>query len=137
MQAPTIAIVGGGFSGTMVSLCLQSFSPVGTRICLIERRGRFASGTAYGSSNPNHLLNVPAGRMGAFPDMPLDFLRWLQAQPASRLGGIEPTESALCRAACTVATSGTCSIAGWAIPIPRASNWCTARSLAWKTAPMM
>ena len=32
--------------------------------------------------------------MGAYPDLPLDFLGWLQQQSPSRLGGILPTESA-------------------------------------------
>ena len=94
MSQPTIAVIGAGFSGTLLSLLLQSLCPAGTRIVLIERSGRFGVGQAYSSDNPNHLLNVPAGRMGAFPDLPLDFLGWLRQQHPSRLGGILPTESA-------------------------------------------
>lgn len=94
MSQPTIAVIGAGFSGTLLSLLLQSLCPAGARICLIERSGRFGVGPAYSSNNPNHLLNVPAGRMGAYPDLPLDFLGWLQQQSPSRLGGILPTESA-------------------------------------------
>ena len=94
MSQPTVAVIGAGFSGTLLSLLLQSLCPAGTRIVLIERSGRFGVGQAYSSDNPNHLLNVPAGRMGAFPDLPLDFLGWLRQQSPSRLGGILPTENA-------------------------------------------
>jgi uncharacterized NAD(P)/FAD-binding protein YdhS len=90
---PTIAIIGAGFSGTLLSLSLQTFAPAGTRIRLIEGAGRFATGPAYATANPNHLLNAPAGRMSAFADQPLDFLRWLQGRPESGLGGVVPSET--------------------------------------------
>jgi uncharacterized NAD(P)/FAD-binding protein YdhS len=94
MKESTIAVIGAGFSGTLLSLWLQSSAPAATRIRLIEQSGRFGVGTAYSSDNPNHLLNVPAGRMSAFPDLPLDFVGWLRRQHPERLGGILPTESA-------------------------------------------
>jgi cation diffusion facilitator CzcD-associated flavoprotein CzcO len=43
MPQPTIAVIGAGFSGTALSLWLQSSCPVGTRIYLIERGHRFAA----------------------------------------------------------------------------------------------
>jgi uncharacterized NAD(P)/FAD-binding protein YdhS len=94
MPQPTIAVIGAGFSGTALSLWLQSSRPVGTRIYLIERGHRFAAGRAYATENPSHLLNVPAGRMSMFPDLPQDFVRWLRQQPKSRLGNVVPSESA-------------------------------------------
>jgi uncharacterized NAD(P)/FAD-binding protein YdhS len=94
MTQPTVAIIGAGFSGTLLSLWLQALSPAGTRICLIERRRRFGVGLAYSSDNPNHLLNVPAGRMSAFADAPTDFVDWLRRQRPNRLGDVLPTESA-------------------------------------------
>jgi uncharacterized NAD(P)/FAD-binding protein YdhS len=94
MPQPTIAVIGAGFSGTALSLWLQSSCPVGTRIYLIERGHRFAAGRAYATENPSHLLNVPAGRMSMFPDLPQDFVRWLRQQPKSRVGEIVPSESA-------------------------------------------
>ena len=94
MPQPTIAVIGAGFSGTALSLWLQSSCPVGTRIYLIERGHRFAAGRAYATENPSHLLNVPAGRMSMFPDLPQDFLRWLRQQPKSRLGDVAPDEQA-------------------------------------------
>ena len=94
MPQPTIAVIGAGFSGTALSLWLQSSCPVGTRIYLLERGHRFAAGRAYATENPSHLLNVPAGRMSMFPDLPQDFVRWLRQQPKSRLGGVVPSEAA-------------------------------------------
>ena len=38
-------------------------------------------GVAYATDRPEHLLNVPSGRMSAFPDRADDFLDWLAAQP--------------------------------------------------------
>ncbi len=56
--------------------------PPSVEIVLIERAVQFGRGAAYATGNPNHLLNVPAGRMSAFHDRPRDFLDWLQQQDA-------------------------------------------------------
>ena len=80
MTSSQVAIVGAGFSGTLVALHLLRRSPPGTRITLIDRRAQFGRGQAYGTGNPGHLLNVPAGRMSAFHDRPDDFLSWLRAR---------------------------------------------------------
>jgi uncharacterized NAD(P)/FAD-binding protein YdhS len=45
---------------------------------LIERRGTVGEGPAYGTREPEHLLNVPARNMGLFAGDPGHFLRWLQ-----------------------------------------------------------
>ncbi len=79
-MSASIAIVGAGFSGTLVALHLLRRSPQWVRITLIERNAQFGRGQAYGTGNPNHLLNVPAGRMSAFHDRPGDFIVWLQRQ---------------------------------------------------------
>ena len=78
----TLAIVGAGFSGTLLALHALRRAPAGTNVLLIERSRRFGHGLAYGSGNPNHLLNVPAARMSAFHDRPTDFLQWLHKHPA-------------------------------------------------------
>ena len=91
MGATSIAVVGAGFSGTLVSLHLLRRCPPGTRITLIERNRQFGLGQAYGTGNPGHLLNVPAGRMSAFHDRPLDFLQWLQTLPKTEFDGMTPT----------------------------------------------
>jgi uncharacterized NAD(P)/FAD-binding protein YdhS len=90
METPSITIVGAGFSGTMLSLHLLRHCAPGTQVRLIERRRQFGPGLAYSTDNPNHLLNVPAGRMSAFADRPTHFLDWLRAQPLHELGGIMP-----------------------------------------------
>jgi uncharacterized NAD(P)/FAD-binding protein YdhS len=63
-----IAIVGAGFSGTMVASHLLHHAPGPLRLLLIDRSGRFGAGVAYGTSDPGHLLNVSAGAMGAWAD---------------------------------------------------------------------
>lgn len=90
MAYPTIAVIGAGFSGTLLSLHLLRQAPPGTRIRLIERSNEFGPGRAYSTDNPNHLLNVPAGRMSAFHDRNLDFLDWLRRRPAHELVGVVP-----------------------------------------------
>lgn len=90
-DAKTIAIVGGGFSGAMTAAQIlrqahQSGKRV--RVALIERQGAVGEGLAYGTREICHLLNVPAGRMSAWPDRPTDFVDWA----TSRYGPVKPGE---------------------------------------------
>ncbi len=85
----SIAIVGAGFSGTLLALHLLRRCPPLTRVYLIERYSQFGRGPAYATGNPSHLLNVPAGRMSAFHDRPSDFVDWLRDQPELP-AGVEP-----------------------------------------------
>jgi uncharacterized NAD(P)/FAD-binding protein YdhS len=78
-----IAVMGAGFSGTLLALHLMRRCPSGAEILLIERNVQFGRGTAYATPNPSHLLNVPAGRMSAFYDRPNDFLEWLEKRSDS------------------------------------------------------
>jgi uncharacterized NAD(P)/FAD-binding protein YdhS len=84
----TIAIIGAGFSGTLLSLHLLRQCPPPTRLIFIERNSQFGRGLAYATGNASHILNVPAGRMSAFHDRPNDFLDWLTSQPESVRGCI-------------------------------------------------
>ncbi len=71
----SIAIVGGGFSGTLLMINLLR---LGARVVLVERsRALLARGLAYGTRRPEHLLNVRAANMSAFPDDAAHFLRWM------------------------------------------------------------
>lgn len=92
MTGATIAVVGAGFSGSLLTLHLLRRCSADTRIVLIERTRRFGCGTAYSTPNPAHLLNVPAGRMSAFDDRPNDLLEWLRQSPLARrtLGEANP-----------------------------------------------
>ena len=81
-----IAIIGAGFSGSLTAIHLLSDPGEGEpplRVALIEKElSAFGRGVAYGTPCPRHLLNVPAGKMGAFPDRLDHFLDWLQSHPA-------------------------------------------------------
>ena len=77
MRARKIAIVGGGFSGTLVLAHLAA-SGGACEIQLFEVRPQCGPGIAYGTCEEPHLLNVQAGRMGAFEAD--HFHRWLQSQ---------------------------------------------------------
>jgi len=79
----TIAVIGAGFSGTLLSLHLLRHCPPPIRLVLIERNSQFGRGLAYGTGNASHILNVPAARMSAFHDRPNDFLDWLTSQPGN------------------------------------------------------
>jgi uncharacterized NAD(P)/FAD-binding protein YdhS len=70
-----IVIVGGGFSGTMLAVHLLRASEH-LSIAVLEPRNLPGRGLAYSSPHRFHLLNVPAGEMSAFPDLPDDFLHW-------------------------------------------------------------
>lgn len=85
-DAPLVAIVGGGFSGTLtaahlVRLATEAQRPLHVTLC--DRQAAFGEGPAYRTADPRHLLNVPAARMSAWPDRPGDFVRWAQARDPS------------------------------------------------------
>jgi uncharacterized NAD(P)/FAD-binding protein YdhS len=69
----TVAIVGGGCSGVLTAAQLFHHRFRGT-IAIVEPRGELGAGLAYSTPHEHHLLNVPAGRMSAFPRIPGHFL---------------------------------------------------------------
>jgi uncharacterized NAD(P)/FAD-binding protein YdhS len=90
-RLPAIVIVGGGFSGTMAAA--QTMRHAGekglaVKVVLVERRGAIGEGLAYSTQESAHLLNVPAGRMSAWPDRPDDFVQWA----SGRHGAVRPTD---------------------------------------------
>ena len=91
MAQQTIAVIGAGFSGTLLALHLLRRCPPTTSVMLIERNSRFGRGQAYSTGNASHLLNVPAGRMSAFRDKPDDFLAWAQHRAQAEPGAALPT----------------------------------------------
>ena len=76
----TIAIIGGGFSGTMTAVNLARLGTRPLRVCLINSGHPAGRGVAYGTKRPEHLLNVAARNMSAFPDHPAHFLDWLRTR---------------------------------------------------------
>jgi uncharacterized NAD(P)/FAD-binding protein YdhS len=73
----TIAIIGGGVSGTLTAFQLvRQGTPA--RVILIDQQHDFGLGLAYSTPSLRHLLNVPAGKISALPDQPNHFLNWLR-----------------------------------------------------------
>ncbi len=75
-----IAIIGGGISGCLVAAQLLRQARAPLQVLLFERMTDIGRGVAYGTEHRVHLLNVPAGRMGAFPDDLGHFQRWVAAK---------------------------------------------------------
>jgi uncharacterized NAD(P)/FAD-binding protein YdhS len=78
-RLPPVAVIGAGFSGTMAAIQLAGALPPERPVLLCERAEAFGAGLAYGTSNPEHLLNVRAANMSAYPDRPDHFGAWLDA----------------------------------------------------------
>lgn len=87
MKREHVAIIGGGFSGSLLAVNLLRHN--GPHATLIERRPHTARGVAYSAAHPDHLLNVRAENMSALPDDPGHFVRWLEQHHAG-LSGFVP-----------------------------------------------
>ena len=75
----TLAIVGGGFSGTVLAANLLRRPPSdATDIVLIERGPAVGRGVAYAAREFPYLLNVPAARLSADSEDALQFLHFAQ-----------------------------------------------------------
>ena len=88
-----IIIIGGGASGVLMACHLLRDRRHDLAITLIERREKVGPGLAFSTDRPEHLLNVRAANMSAFPDDPLQFWRWLRDAAASRF---EPCPDPYC-----------------------------------------
>jgi uncharacterized NAD(P)/FAD-binding protein YdhS len=79
-----IAIVGGGFSGTLLAIQLLRMGLAKSdSVVLIEKNLRMGPGLAYSVEDECCLLNVPAGNMSALADDPEHFLRYCQTIDAT------------------------------------------------------
>lgn len=75
-----IVIIGGGLSGTLLSIhLLRTHANRPLSITVIDSNPPDMLGAAYSTEINFHLLNVPAGKMSAFPDISDDFVNWLSA----------------------------------------------------------
>ena len=81
-MAKRIAVIGFGFSGLLVVANLVRNAITGTTIYIIAD-DLSARGLAYSTTNTQHLLNVPTGKMGAFPDDIEGFLKWQHTPDAA------------------------------------------------------
>jgi uncharacterized NAD(P)/FAD-binding protein YdhS len=78
-----VAIVGGGFSGTILAAQLARR---GLGSLLIDGSGRIGKGVAYSTAEPAHLLNVPAEGMSAWSGEADHFARRFEAEGGDRRG---------------------------------------------------
>jgi uncharacterized NAD(P)/FAD-binding protein YdhS len=76
MSQCTVAIIGGGFTGATLAAQLLRNSGGSVSVALIERGARLGRGVAYSTECTEHLLNVRARNMSAYPDEPEHFLKW-------------------------------------------------------------
>ncbi len=74
----TLAIIGGGFCGTLTAVNLARLSTDTLRVIIVNNQYPLGRGIAYGTLRPEHLLNVVARNMSAFPDLPSHFVDWLR-----------------------------------------------------------
>lgn len=82
----SFAIVGGGAGGVLLAMQLLKNPDPALRVTLIERSGAFGRGLAYSTTLDDHLLNVAARGMSAFPDDPDHFWRWLRERGLAEEG---------------------------------------------------
>lgn len=76
-----VAVIGGGFSGTMVAAQLAR---KGIDVILIDGSGRAGLGVAYSTRDPAHVLNVRAEVMSAWPEDLEDFVRLVEQEGGTR-----------------------------------------------------
>ena len=78
-QTVDVAIIGGGAAGTLTAVhLLRTGVPV--RIAIVERADRLGRGVAYSTTNPRHLMNVPASTLGALAGRPGHLVEWCAEQ---------------------------------------------------------
>ncbi|OKS84649.1 FAD/NAD(P)-binding protein [Mucilaginibacter polytrichastri] len=74
----TIAIIGGGFAGTMTAVHLMHQADMPLRILIINTHFPLIKGIAYATQYPGHLLNVTVDSISAFDQQEDHFFNWLQ-----------------------------------------------------------
>lgn len=79
-DTPKIAIIGGGYCGLMTAVNLVRLGAEAERITVINGQRPMGRGVAYGTRRMEHLLNVAARNMSAFPDLPDHFVGWLRSR---------------------------------------------------------
>lgn len=89
---PRVVVIGAGLAGTATAIRLLRFARTPLEVVLLERRPDYRSaGVAYHrDGNPwDHVFNIQAGRMSAFREDVLDFVRWANRE-ADRTGWPAP-----------------------------------------------
>lgn len=81
-RPPRIAIIGAGAAGTLTTLHLvreAGWRRTPVEVVLVDPADRWGRGTAFGTPDERHLLNVAAAGMSALPEDPGHFVAWLRA----------------------------------------------------------
>jgi uncharacterized NAD(P)/FAD-binding protein YdhS len=87
-QPRTIAIIGGGFSGTSLAIhLLRQPYPTGAQLVIIDPQEQPGPGLAYATRDYPYPLNVAAAQMSLDPAHPADFLEFLGGQGIQAAGG--------------------------------------------------
>ena len=71
-----VLIVGGGASGILVATHIAKVATSPMSVTIAEPAPVLGAGLAYSTRDGGHLLNVPAGRMSAFSNIPAHFQEW-------------------------------------------------------------
>ncbi|HEX3931378.1 MAG TPA: FAD/NAD(P)-binding protein [Nocardioides sp.] len=82
-RAPRVVVIGAGASGSLTALHLARSArrrEAALDVVLLDPSLHRARGTAFGTADPQHLLNVPAGGMSALPEDPGHFVAWRARQ---------------------------------------------------------
>ncbi|MGN6722486.1 MAG: FAD/NAD(P)-binding protein [Marmoricola sp.] len=88
----TVAIAGAGAAGTLTALHLVRSAArrsTSLKVVVVDPRARFGTGTAFGTLDAHHLLNVPASGMSAFPEDPGHFISWRRRTGSPTAGAYE------------------------------------------------
>lgn len=76
----TLAIIGGGLSGTLVVLNLLKQGTKPLEVLWFDKDRAFGQGVAYATPHDYHVLNVRAAGMSLYDDDKDHFVSWLQRQ---------------------------------------------------------
>ncbi|MBE7325877.1 FAD/NAD(P)-binding protein [Nocardioides sp. Y6] len=80
---PRVVVVGAGAAGTLTALHLLRTAgrrSTGIDVVLVDPADRWGRGTAFGTPDAAHLLNVTAAGMSALPEDPGHFVAWLDRE---------------------------------------------------------
>lgn len=90
---PVWAVIGGGAAGVLTAIAIaRAARRTPITVLMFEPRRHLGRGLAYSTEWPTHLLNVPAGRLGASANEPAGFVSWLHqhGHPEAGAAGFVP-----------------------------------------------
>lgn len=87
-----VVVIGGGLTGAAFALHLLRDHDPACGIVLVEPSSTLGAGLAYSTTDPVHRVNVAAGRMSLFSELPDHFDAWLHRQdmPKADPHGVMP-----------------------------------------------